>query len=190
MKIILCGNSTLRKKSDPVYDFSNIKNTFDEMESIISGNYGVGLSGVQVGILKRLVVVDRAYGMSCTPCFIRMVNPKILDEKGSVLDIEGCLSFPSLVLNVKRPKSLKVLYFSEDGIQTEVECNENLSRIVSHEIDHLDGRLFIDRASEVEKLKFLRWHKKIKKIITKKSYRKWTGTLKNKEVNPNLSFIK
>lgn len=167
MRTILYGNPTLRKKSGPVYDFSNIKDTFDEMESIISDNYGVGLSGVQVGILKRLIVVDRAYGMSCTPCFIRMINPKILDEEGSVLDTEGCLSFPGLVLNIKRPKSLKVLYFKEDGKQAEVECNEHLSRIVSHEIDHLDGRLFIDRATQIEKLKFLRWHKKIKKLLKK-----------------------
>lgn len=191
MKVIYYGNPILRKKSKQVGSSDeNIKKILNDMETIVLRDKSVGLSGVQVGTLQRLVVIDRGCGLSASPCIVKLINPEILHEEGSVFDLEGCLSFPGLVLNIKRPRSLKVWALDENCKEIEIECDDILSRIIAHEIDHLNGTLFIDRASQIEKLKFLRWHKNIKKVSKKVSRRKWTGTLKSKEIEPSLSFIK
>lgn len=168
MEIVYYGNSILRKKSKHVDVIDEgVKKILDEMESIVTKGQGVGLSGIQVGIPQRLIVVDRGGGLTVSPCIVKMVNPKIVMEEGSTLDKEGCLSFPGLALNIKRPQSLTVEGLDENGEYLAIKCDDILSRIVAHEVDHLDGRLFVDRASQIEKLKFLRWHKKIKKFSKK-----------------------
>lgn len=183
MEILYYGSPILRQKSKQVGIIDeNIKKILDEMEAVVLKAQSVGLSAIQVGIPQRLVIVDRGGGLAGSPCIVKIINPKIVMEEGSILDNEGCLSFPELALNIKRPQSLTVEGLDENDEYLTIKCDEILSRIVAHEVDHLDGRLFIDRASQLEKLKFLRWHKKIKRFSKARPFKK--------KASSRLRFVK
>jgi len=103
-------------------------------------NKGMGLAAVQVGILKRLVVIqyeDKLY---------RLINPKIISSDGEEVAYEGCLSVPGKHMSVKRPLNVKVEALNEDGRTMTIEATGHLARAFCHEIDHLDGILYIQKA--------------------------------------------
>ena len=99
---------------------------------------GVGLAAVQVGVLKRIVVIDVGEGP------IVLINPEILTRDGEQLDMEGCLSVPEKRALVRRPNYVKVKALDEDMQPFEVEGTELLARAICHECDHLDGILYVD----------------------------------------------
>ena len=138
------GDPVLRKKSKEIAEISDrIKTLLDDMvETMVAAN-GVGLAAPQVGILRRAIVVD----IGDSP--IRAINPEIIEEDGAVTDMEGCLSVPGYSGTVQRPERIKVKYLDENGDAKLVEATGLSARIFCHEIDHLNGILYTDKALEV-----------------------------------------
>ena len=106
---------------------------------------GVGLAAPQVGVLKRVVVIDIGEGL------IELINPVVVETKGSQIGSEGCLSIPGACADVDRPEYVKVEALNRDGEKIVVEGTELLAVALCHETDHLDGVLYIDKAiGEIE----------------------------------------
>lgn len=132
----------LRKKSREVDIIDDkIQTLIDDMIETMYKYNGVGLSAVQVGVLKRVVVIDIEDGEG-TRVFI---NPKITSTKGEHEVEEGCLSFPNEYAKVVRPKELTVEALDREGKKFKLKAKDLLAQAVAHEIDHLDGIVFIDR---------------------------------------------
>lgn len=135
------GDPLLRKTSKPVKKIdARIRAILDDMVETMYEDNGVGLAAPQVGILRRMVVIDVGDGP------LKMVNPVIVERsEEQELGIEGCLSIPEYNGTVYRPKKLVVEYTDENGEKQSKEAEELFARCVCHEIDHLDGILFKDR---------------------------------------------
>ena len=113
------------------------------MAKIMMENNGIGLAAPQVGVGKRIFVMgnaDRLY--AC-------INPEILDSSGEVMDLEGCLSFPKLYLNVRRSEAIKVRYQNTDGSTVDAEFSKFMARVFQHEYDHLQGICFVSRVGKL-----------------------------------------
>jgi peptide deformylase len=110
----------------------------DMLETMYEAN-GVGLAAPQVGILKRLVVMD------CGDGAIVMINPVILEASGEQTGDEGCLSLPGKAGQVTRPNYVKARFFDEDMEECEIEATELLARCICHELDHLDGHMYTEK---------------------------------------------
>ncbi|ABW18971.1 peptide deformylase [Alkaliphilus oremlandii] len=133
----------LRKISKPVDTIDDkIITLLDDMIETMYDADGVGLAAPQVGILKRVIVIDIGEGV------IELINPEIIAEDGVQCDNEGCLSLPGITEEVARPRTVKVKGFDRFGNEMIVEGEELLARALCHEIDHLNGILFIDRAEK------------------------------------------
>ena len=132
----------LHKKSRIVEKFDEKLNILldDMVETLYSKKGAVGLAAVQVGILKRVVVIDVGEGL------IELVNPEICEEKGEQNEMEGCLSFPEQFKKVKRPVYVNVKAYDRNGKEFFVEGRGLLARALCHEIDHLNGIVFLDKA--------------------------------------------
>ena len=110
----------------------------DMLETMYEAN-GVGLAEPQVGILKRMVVIDIGDGP------ILMINPEIIETSGTQTGDEGCLSLPGKAGTVTRPNYVKARAFNEDGDEYEIEGTELLARAICHELDHLDGHMYMEK---------------------------------------------
>ncbi|GAA0358837.1 peptide deformylase [Bacillus horti] len=131
----------LREKTIEVKNFNaNLHKLLDDMAETMYQADGVGLAAPQVGISKRVAVIDAGseHGL------IELVNPVIVSKSGEQLGPEGCLSFPGLVGDVRRAQTCKVEAFDRHGEKFEVEGEDLLARALQHEIDHLNGVLFVD----------------------------------------------
>ena len=117
----------------------------DDMKETMYKSNGVGLAAPQVGILKRIIVVDDGNGL------IECINPRIIFQKGEQYGQEGCLSVPGLKGDVKRPNEVIVRALDRNGKEIEYRAKEFLARIFCHEIDHLNGILYIDKADDIRK---------------------------------------
>lgn len=132
----------LRKKSREVDIIDDkIQTLIDDMIETMYKYNGVGLSAVQVGVLKRVVVIDIEDGEGVKV----FINPKITSTKGEHEVEEGCLSFPNEYAKVVRPKELTVEALDREGKKFKLKAKDLLAQAVAHEIDHLDGIVFIDR---------------------------------------------
>ncbi|MDW5300567.1 MAG: peptide deformylase [Sedimentibacter sp.] len=141
------GDELLRKKSKEVTTIENkIKILLDDMLETMYENDGVGLAAPQVGVLKRVVTIDVDDGN-----VYRMINPKIISSSGEQTDQEGCLSVPEFRGDVTRPMNVTAVYTDENGKEVTIVAEGLLARCICHEIDHLEGVLFIDRAVNIEK---------------------------------------
>lgn len=139
------GDEVLRKKSKPVDEINDkvlvlLKDMNDTMHN--AGN-GVGLAAPQVGVLKRIVVIDIGEGLH------ELINPVILEQSGEQTGIEGCLSIPGIYGEVKRPDIVKVEALNPKGEKITIEAEGFLSVVLCHEIDHLDGILYKDKAIRI-----------------------------------------
>ena len=143
-KMVYIEDELLRKKSRPVEKFDErLHKLLDDMAETMYHANGVGLAGPQVGLLRRVVVVDVGDGV------IELVNPKIVVFSGEQDGAEGCLSFPGEYGMVKRPNYVKVRAQDRFGNFFEMEGRELLARAFCHELDHLDGVVFKSRASRM-----------------------------------------
>ncbi|SHJ58128.1 peptide deformylase [Tepidibacter formicigenes] len=134
------GDPVLRKKSRVVEKIdSRIITLLDDMIETMYDADGVGLAAPQVGILKRVVVIDIGEGL------IELINPEIIEESGKQSDDEGCLSVPGKFGKVTRPDKVKVKAFNRNGEEIIIKGEGLLARALCHEIDHLEGILFIDK---------------------------------------------
>ena len=133
------GDPILRKTSKEVKEITPkiIELVDDMLETMYEAN-GVGLAAPQVGILKRIVVIDIGEGP------IILINPEIVKTEGSQTGDEGCLSVPGKAGTVTRPNEVTVRFMDEDGEWYELEGTELLARAICHECDHLDGKLYVD----------------------------------------------
>ncbi|MBQ4101155.1 MAG: peptide deformylase [Oscillospiraceae bacterium] len=142
--IVFKEDDRIRKICRPVTEFNErLWQLLDDMAETMYKENGVGLAAIQVGILKRVVVIDVGEGL------IELVNPEIIETEDEYDDIEGCLSCPGINGIVTRPYRTKVRAFDRNGKEFIIEGEELLSRCLNHEIDHLDGKLFIDRAEKL-----------------------------------------
>ncbi|WKY46367.1 peptide deformylase [Eubacteriaceae bacterium ES3] len=135
----------LRKKSRVIEEITDrVRELNEDMIETMNAADGVGLAAPQVGILKRIAIVDVGDGP------VTLINPKIIEQDGEEIDEEACLSLPEQSGLVKRPKHLVVEATDIEGNRFEMEAEDLLARAVCHELDHLDGILFIDRVEEPE----------------------------------------
>ncbi|MGL5714926.1 MAG: peptide deformylase [Paraclostridium sp.] len=139
-QIVQIGEPVLRKKCKQVEKIDEkIIQLLDDMADTMYEADGVGLAAPQVGILKRIAIVDIGDGI------IEMINPEIIEVKGKQTDDEGCLSVVNECGPVTRPYYVKVRAYNRQGQLYEIEGEELLARAFCHEIDHLDGVLFVDK---------------------------------------------
>ena len=180
MEIITLPNPILKRKSNPIDKVDNkIKTLMDKMLATMYKAPGIGLAAPQIGINKRLIVMDtspraglkryqeeKIEKKEITPNPIQMANPEIIwvSEKKEK-DSEGCLSIPGFMGEVIRPFSCKVKYLDRNGESKELFAKGLLARCIQHEIDHINGILFIDHLSKTKKDMILR---KIKKQLVEK----------------------
>lgn len=147
-KIVYVPDPILRKKSKPVPDInSNIHKLLDNMADTMYDAGGVGLAAPQIGILKRVIVIDTREEEG--PGLIEMINPEILEARGTQSGPEGCLSIPGLNGEVERRAYIKVRGLNRDGDEVIMEAEDFLATVFQHEIDHLEGILFTDKAKTV-----------------------------------------
>ncbi len=135
----------LRKQSRPVEEFNEkLHILLDDMAETMYDADGVGLAAPQIGILKRVVVIDAGEGL------IELVNPEIIETEGLQDGPEGCLSLPGVSGDVERPMKVKVKAYDRNGQEVEIEGTELLARAFCHEVDHLNGILFTDLIKDNE----------------------------------------
>lgn len=139
-EILKVGDPVLREISRPVPEVTqNILKLLDNMSETMYHADGVGLAAPQIGITKRVVVIDAGDGL------IELINPEILETKGEDIDTEGCLSIPGLNGKVGRAFYAKIKALDRSGKEIILEGTDLLARAFQHEIDHLDGILFVDK---------------------------------------------
>lgn len=149
-KIRIDEDPILRKKSKLVTNYNDrLKTLVEDMYETMDQAYGVGLAAPQIGILKRLIVVDNREEDEEKGLRFYMINPEIIEREGEEVSMEGCLSVPGKQGTVKRAKNIKVKYNDLDGNEKIMEAEDFLARIIQHETDHLDGILYTDKAIEM-----------------------------------------
>lgn len=143
----------LRKTSKIVTNYNDrLKLLIEDMYETMDMAYGVGLAAPQIGILKRLIVVDNREDEEEEgekPMRFYMINPEIIEKDGEEVSMEGCLSVPGKQGTVKRAKHIKVKYNDLEGQENIMEAENFLARIIQHETDHLNGILYTDKAIEM-----------------------------------------
>lgn len=152
------GEPILREKSLPVKKITpKISDFIRDMAETMYSASGVGLSAPQVGVLKRIIVIDgHEEGL------IALINPKIARREGEVVEEEGCLSFPDMYSQVKRSSRVTVEALNQKGERVEITKEGLIARALQHEIDHLEGILFIDKIGRAKRQLLLNKLKKQK----------------------------
>lgn len=156
-ELIKYPNSILRKECKEIQEITeDVKKLGQEMIQTLTESQGLGLAASQIGALKRIIVVQTEKGPEA------FINPKIIKKsKETEIGEEGCLSFPGLFLKVKRAKEAEVEAINLGGEKIKIKTEGLLARVFQHEIEHLDGILFIDRIGFWqkirEKLKQFKW---------------------------------
>jgi len=160
-RIITYGHSVLKRRAEEVVQLdADIAALIDDMFATMYGARGVGLAANQVGRLIRVAVVHpRGEGDQGQP--LALINPEILEYAGSEVFEEGCLSVPGIFADLRRPERILVRFLDKDGHEETREFSGMPARVIQHEIDHLEGRLFVDHLSAMRKALLM---KKLKAI--------------------------
>ena len=144
LEIKKAGNPVLKEVCQPVERIDNkIKRLLDDMAETMYNAEGVGLAAPQVGLAIRVVVIDVGEGL------IELINPVIVEKEGCVIDTEGCLSIPNIFGEVERAEKVTVEFFNRRGKKQRMTGTGLLARCFQHELDHLEGVLFIDLAKTI-----------------------------------------
>lgn len=170
LDILLYPHPGLRKKSFEIKEINHeILKLLDDMSETMYEAPGVGLAAPQVGKNLRAITIDISRQESEKRELIELINPRITESRGSQLGEEGCLSIPGFVANVTRKNEIKVEGLNREGKKIEINANELLSRVLQHEIDHLNGILFFDRLGRLKReLLVKKINKTLKSINTVK----------------------
>ncbi|HEX6161154.1 MAG TPA: peptide deformylase [Thermoanaerobaculia bacterium] len=156
------GDEVLRNPAVPVGEIdASLQKLIDDMIDTMYAAPGVGLAANQVGVAKRLMVIDLSVGKRPGECHV-FINPEIVDSVGEITEEEGCLSIPDFVEIVTRPEKVKLRYLDRNGKEREMWGEGLMARAMCHEIDHLNGTLFVDHLRGFKKDRIL---KKISKLV-------------------------
>jgi peptide deformylase len=151
LKIVKYPEPVLSQPGEPVTEFNGeLKRLVADMFETVYAAQGIGLAAPQVGVSKRVAVVDLSLGKDPAQKFV-LVNPEIIFWEGKQYEEEGCLSFPDIREKVQRAAKITIRAQDEDGKWFEMDGEELLARCFQHEIDHLDGMLFIFRMSGLKR---------------------------------------
>ncbi len=144
--VVQVGDDVLREKCFPVEEFDeSLCKLLDDMKDTVKKEEGAGLAAPQVGVLRRVAVVDVEDG------YFELVNPVIVAQKGEQTGWEGCLSVRGKSGVVSRPMKVKISYQDRNGEKHLLQAKGFFARAICHELDHLDGVLYIDKATHIEK---------------------------------------
>jgi peptide deformylase len=157
------GDPLLKKKCKPVKEITpEIRKLAADMLETMYAAPGVGLAAPQVGVLVRMCVIDVRSGGKKSP--IVLINPKIVSKQGKILEEEGCLSLPGIVANIKRYGEVTIEAVNENGFPISVSGKGFLSKAIQHELDHLEGILFIDYLGWFARQKLMREIRRKRKL--------------------------
>ncbi len=169
-KILIEPDPILRKKSIPLEQVDDsVKKLMDDMLATMYQAPGIGLAAIQVGILKRIVVIDISKEKEKNdPLFL--VNPQIINRsKETSIYEEGCLSLPGQFAEIERPSDCLIKYVDYNGKEKELQASGLLATCIQHEVDHLNGILFIDYLSKLKKdmiiKKLIKHKKEVERIV-------------------------
>lgn len=144
-KVVTEGDEILRKRCREVSEVTDrIRMTMEDMLETMREQYGVGIAAPQVGVMRRMFIAEPEPGR-----VYFMINPEILEQSGSQIDDEGCLSVPGLIGTVERPERIKIKAMDLDGVEHVYEFEDFDARVMCHEYDHLEGILYIDKAENI-----------------------------------------
>lgn len=166
LPIVIHPDSVLRQKCEAVTEITpDIIKLMNDMLDTMYDAEGIGLAAPQVGIAKRIIVLDVEQSEDAPGRPLKMINPEIIaaSEEKTILE-EGCLSLPTMRVDVARPESVTVRYIDENGVTLEVEASDLFAKCVQHEIDHLNGVLIFDYQSKLKRDMTLRKYEKNRRI--------------------------
>jgi peptide deformylase len=162
LPIVKYADAVLRKPTDRITAIdAGIQKLIDDMVETMYAAPGVGLAANQVGVSLRLMIIDLSVGEKPGDLHV-FINPDFVEKKGEIIEEEGCLSIPDFVEMVSRPEITTVRYQDRDGAWKEMTGEGLMARALNHEIDHLDGKLYVDYLRGLRKERLL---KKVSKIL-------------------------
>ena len=145
------GDDVLRDPAKPIDAIdASLQKLIDDMIDTMYAAPGVGLAANQVGVARQLMIIDLSVGKRAGECHV-FINPEIIESEGEITEEEGCLSIPDFTAEIERPAKTRVSYIDREGRQQEMELEGIWSTLVQHEIDHLNGVLFIDYLSRLKR---------------------------------------
>jgi peptide deformylase len=161
--ILRYGEKPLHARAADVTRFDeSLRRLIDDMIETMYAAPGVGLAATQIGVALRVFVIDLSVGKTSGQ-LIEMVNPTFVERDGTQLEEEGCLSAPGFNATVMRPKRVVIKGLNRDGVEQTIEGTDLLARAFQHEMDHLDGVVFIDRLRGIKRELIVRKIQKLRK---------------------------
>lgn len=143
--VVKRGDAILARKCREVTEINErIITLLDDMAETMHEDLGVGIAAPQVGVARRVCIIEPSEDR-----FVEMINPEILESEGEQLSVEGCLSVPGLIGDVVRPARIKVKYLNRKGEEIIEEFTDFEAIVASHEMDHLEGILYVDKATNI-----------------------------------------
>lgn len=166
--IVTWPDARLKRKSEAVVDFdANLHSLLDDMYDTMIASNGVGLAAIQIGVAIQALVINlpNEEGEQDKADLIEVINPKIIEKSGEIVWQEGCLSVPDFYEDVVRFDHVVVEYQDRNGAPQTIEAYGFLAVALQHEMDHLDGRVFIERLSLLKRKKFEKeWKRQNRKV--------------------------
>jgi peptide deformylase len=161
--IVKYGDHILNDKAAVVEEITaDIDRVIDEMVKAMHAAPGIGLAAPQIGVPLRICIVDLSVGRRAEDLRV-MINPEFVEREGTQLEEEGCLSLPGFTATVLRPKRAAIRALDRQGREHVIEGKELLARALQHEVDHLDGTLFVDRLRGIKRRHIVREIQKLKR---------------------------
>lgn len=160
LRLRFYGDPVLRRRSASVDEVTDSeRDVLNEMAEVMRISGGIGLAAPQVGINKQIILIDIGQGP------VMLINPRIIKRSGRASMEEGCLSLPGIYVNVSRAKAVQVSGLNEKNQKIKISAYDLLARALQHEMDHLRGKLIIDHAGFVQKMKLRKKLKQLKKDV-------------------------
>ncbi|MBI1873813.1 MAG: peptide deformylase [Acidobacteria bacterium] len=149
--IIKYGHSVLQQAAQPVLELTDeVQTLVNDLVETMYAAPGVGLAAPQIGVPLRVFVIDTSLGHD-PAALVALINPEVIERDGMQLEEEGCLSVPGFTATVARPRFVKIKGLDRNGVERVLEGTGLLARALHHELDHLDGRLFVDRLRGIKR---------------------------------------